>query len=152
MSQRFTAAGFSLVEVVTAMGIVSFAVLATFGLLSVANDTSKNARDEGLAARLAANEFSRLRSLSTNFPERYDTRFFDESLTDRGTVKQTALGQGAKYEFRIQSPFPAAPDGTGDYLLNAEVRFPIAAREDNQTVYRFTAIVNNPAPTPPPAP
>src|SRR6187455_758571 len=96
-----TASGFSLVEVVTAIGIVSFAVLATFGLLSVASDTSKNARDEGLAARLAANEFSRLRALRTNFPDSYTTRFYDESLADKGTDKTTALNNGAKYEFRI---------------------------------------------------
>src|SRR3954454_8572837 len=87
---------FSLIEVVAAIGIVSFAVLATFGLLSVANDTSRNARDEGLAARLAANEFARIRSLGAgNFPHKYDTRFFDETLNDVGT---TAINT-AKYEF-----------------------------------------------------
>src|SRR3954469_4478479 len=104
---------FSLVEVVLAIGVVSFAVLATFGLLSVANDTSKNARDEGLAARLAANEFARMRSLGTgNPPTTYITRYFDEQLVDRGTDKTTALHQGAKYEFSIAngggSTFPTA--------------------------------------------
>src|SRR4051794_37320450 len=93
---------FSLVEVVAAIGIVSFAVLATFGLLSVANDTSKNARDEGLAARLAANEFNRIRSLSTgNFPHTYTTRYFDGRLVDLGTDRTAALQNGALYEFQI---------------------------------------------------
>ena len=48
-------AGFSLVEVVLAIGIVSFAVLSTFGLLSVATDTNKRARDEQSAAQLVEN-------------------------------------------------------------------------------------------------
>ena len=43
--------GFSLVEVVLAIGVVSFAVLATVGLLSVAGDTNKRAKDEGSAAQ-----------------------------------------------------------------------------------------------------
>lgn len=143
---RSSRGGFSLVEVVVAIGIVSFAVLATFGLLSVANDTSKNARDEGLAARLAQNEFARIRSLSAgNFPHTYVTRYFDESLNDVGT----SITNTAKYEFRIvvdpgTQEFPVAPSGTGDWLLNAEVRFPVNAPPANQTVFRFTTAVNNP--------
>jgi hypothetical protein len=44
--------GFSLIEVVLAIGIVSFAVLSIFGLLPVATDTNKRARDEHSAAQL----------------------------------------------------------------------------------------------------
>src|SRR5437016_6088643 len=129
---RFVCA-FSLVEVVLAIGVVSFSVLATFGLLSVANDTSKKARDEGLAARLAANEFERIQSLSSaNFPSSYTTRYFDSYLSDLGTDKSIAMQAGAVYEFQIASPFPAAPSGTGDWILNAEVRFPVAAPTANQ--------------------
>src|SRR5438132_68557 len=107
------AQGFSLIEVVLSIGVVSFAVLASFGLLSVANGTSKNARDEGLAARLAANEFDRIRSLSSaNFPNVYDTRYFDSRLVDLGTDRVTAVQAGAAYELQIASPFPAAPSGT----------------------------------------
>ncbi|MBA2432544.1 MAG: prepilin-type N-terminal cleavage/methylation domain-containing protein, partial [Chthoniobacterales bacterium] len=43
---RLQKGGFSLVEVVVAMGIVSFSVLATVGLLSVANDTNRRSREE----------------------------------------------------------------------------------------------------------
>jgi len=148
VNRRFP--GFSLIEVVTAIGIVSFAVLAVFGLLSVANDSTKNAHDEGLAARLAANEFARIRSLgSSNFPHTYTTRYFDTRLVDLGTDRATALQNGAQYEFHIgtdssTNEFPVAPDGTGDWLLNAEVRYPVAAPAATQNVYRFTTVVNNP--------
>src|SRR5436853_662777 len=57
--------GFSLVETVVAIGLVSFSVLATIGLLTIGGDTGKKARDESSAARLTDNEFARLRSLST---------------------------------------------------------------------------------------
>ncbi len=137
---------FSLVEVVLAMGIVSFSVLATVGLLSVANDTQKKARDEGLAARLAANEFERLRSLSssaapwTTTPPAYATRYFDSNLADLGTTKTAA----AVYEFSVQ--FSSAPSGTADQLLNAEVRYPAQALPANQNVFRFTSLTNIPIP------
>lgn len=132
---------FSLVEVVLAIGVVSFSVLATVGLLSVANDTSKKARDEGLAARLAANEFDRLRTLSaTNFPNPYPTHYYDINFVDLGTTKTS----DAIYEFSIQ--FGTPPTGTADLLLNAEVRYPTQAPTANQTTFRFTTLMNNPAP------
>jgi hypothetical protein len=123
---------------------VSFSVLATVGLLSVASDTNKKARDEGLSARLAANEFERLRALSsasapwTTSPPSYATRYFDSNIADLGTTKTTA----AVYELNIQ--FSSAPTGTADQLLNAEVRYPAQALTANQNVFRFTTLMNNP--------
>lgn len=132
---------FSLVEVVLAIGVVSFSILATVGLLSVANDTSKKARDEGFAARLAANEFERLRSLNaTNFPNPYPTHYYDSNLVDLGTIKTS----NAVYEFSIQ--FSTLPAGAADLLLNAEVRYPAQAVAANQNVFRFTTLMNNPPP------
>ena len=132
---------FSLVEVVLAIGIVSFSVLVTFGLLSVANDTNKKARDEGLAARLAANEFDRIRSLSSaNFPSSYTTRYYDTDLRDLGTSKTA----NAVYEFNVT--FATPPSGTTDTLLNAEVRYPANAPAANQNIFRFTGLMNIPTP------
>ena len=138
--QISSAAGFSLVEVVVAIGLVSFSVLTTFGLLSVANDTNKKARDEGFAARLAANEFDRIRSINANFPTTYIPRYYDSNLKDLGQTK----GPSAVYEFRLT--FAAAPSGTADTLVNAEVRFPAGATAANQTVFRFTTLMNIPTP------
>lgn len=130
---------FSLVEVVIAMGIVSFSVLATIGLLSVANDTSKNARDEGMAARLASNEFDRIRSLSAKtFPTAYATRYFDSDLKDLGTSKTFA----AVYAFSITFVPSPANSGTADEILNAEVACPVQAAKPQ--VFRFTTLVNIP--------
>lgn len=129
---------FSLVEVVLAIGIVSFSVLTTFGLLSVANDTNKKARDEGFAARLAANEFDRLRSLSSaNFPTTYNTRYFDANLKDLGT---SSAPPGVVYSFSVQ--FLTAPSGTADTVLTAQVKYPAKAASPN--VVNFTTLVNTP--------
>lgn len=133
---------FSLVEVVLAIGVVSFSVLATVGLLSVASDTNKNAKDEASTARLASNEFERLRSLSsatfsTYYPN-YSTRYYDSNSTDLGTTKTAK----AVYELHIQ--FSTPQNGTADALLNAEVRYPAQAPAANQSVSRFTVLMNIP--------
>jgi type II secretory pathway pseudopilin PulG len=151
---------FSLVEVVLALGIVSISVLATIGLLAVADDTNKKARDEGLVARLAANEFDRLRALSASSsfcstrPLSYRTRYYSNSLTDLGVDRSTALANGAIYQLQISfieapspgnpNPNPTPPSGTADVVANAEVRFPAQAAAANQTVFRFTILMNFP--------
>jgi type II secretory pathway pseudopilin PulG len=130
---------FSLVEVVMAIGVVSFSVLATVGLLSVASDTNKKSRDEGNAARIALNEFERLRSIGApNFPTAAYSRYYDNDL------RELSNQQGAIYSLSIN--LVAAPAGTADLILNAEVRYPAQAATSNQSVYRFTALINNPTP------
>ena len=132
--------GFSLVEVVVAIGIVSFAVLSTFGLLSVATDTSKRARDEQSAAQLVQNEFQQIRSLSSaNFPVTYTTRYYDASLNDLGTI----LNGAAIYQLQIAILTPAAP-APADRILNAEVHYPANAAPANQNIVRFTTLMNLP--------
>ena len=133
--------GFSLVEVVLAVGIVSTSVLATVALLAVGNDTNKRARDEGFAAQIAANEFQRIRSLDsatfpTTIPGSLPPRFYD------GDIKEIAASAQAAYELRVD--LLVAPPGTSDVVLNAEVRYPPQAASPN--ISRFTALINIPTP------
>lgn len=132
--------GFSLVEVLLAIGIVSFAVLSTFGLLFVATDTNKRARDEQSAARLVENEFQRIRSLSSaNFPATFVTRYYDATLNDLGaTVSGAAI-----YQLQIAILTPAVP-APADRIFNAEVHYPANAAPSHQRVVRFTALINLP--------
>ncbi len=130
---------FSLVEVVLALGIVSFSVLATVGLLSVANETNKRSRDEAFSAQLAANEFERLRSLSaTNFPTATYSRYYDASLTE---VPQAS----AVYELQI-IPSTTTTANAADLVVNAEVHYPANALPANQSKILFTALMNIPLP------
>jgi uncharacterized protein (TIGR02598 family) len=139
---------FSLVETVVAIGLVSFSVLATIGLLSIGGDTAKRAKDESSAARLAENEFERLRSLTTTssfWPTTpstlptYTTRYYDSGLADLGT---TSLSNAI---YRLSITFSTAPTGTADLVANAEVRYPANAPAANQSVYRFTTLLNIPS-------
>jgi len=132
--------GFSLIEVVLAIGIVSFAVLSIFGLLAVATDTNKRARDEHSAAQLVDNEIERIRSLSSAaFPVTYVTRYYDASLNDLGTT----LNSAAVYQLQIVILTPAAP-APADRILNAEVRYPANAVLANQNVVRISTLMNLP--------
>ena len=132
--------GFSLVEVVLAIGIVSFAVISIFGLLTVATDTNKRARDEHSAAQLVDNEIERIRSLSSaTFPVTYVTRYYDASLNDLGTT----LNSAAVYQLQIVILTPAAP-APADRILNAEVRYPANAVLANQNVVRIPTLMNLP--------
>ena len=142
---------FSLIEVVLAMGLVSFCVLAVFGLLSTGNDTNRRSRDEMIAAQLAENEFSRIRALSVaNFPVNgYVSRYFDGNLRDLGTT----LTRDATYQFRINiEPSPAPVPPPASMIFNAEVRHPAHAPEANQEVVRFTTLMSVPRATPTPTP
>lgn len=136
---RFSA--FSLVEVVLAIGVVGFSVLATVGLLSVGNDTNKRARDEGFAAQIAANEFERIRSLGPGVfpptPGSLPIRYFDSDM------KVVATAAVATYELRVD--FLAAPVGTADAVVNAEVRYP-PPPVANPNIVRFTSLVRVPDP------
>lgn len=122
---------------VLAIGIVSFSVLATIGLLSVATDTNKRSRDEAIATQLAANEFDRLRSLSaTNFPVTPYTRFYDAGAVE-------VAENSAVYELAILFSPPGSTTAA-DLIVNAEVRYP--ANAANQTKVLFTALTNLPRP------
>lgn len=135
--------GFTLVEVVLALGIVSFSVLVVVGLLSVANETNRRAREEAFAARLAADEFERVRSLvAADFPASPYSRFFDADLRDLGTTATPP----AVYELAIDLVTPPVTSAPADRILNAEVRFPVGAPPANQTKFLYTTLINVPLP------
>jgi uncharacterized protein (TIGR02598 family) len=144
---------FSLVEVVLAIGIVAFAVLSTFGLLSVATDTNKRSRDDQASAQIARNEFQRIRSLSSadpmwaTSPPTYNSRYFANDLSDLGT--SASPPPGAIYQLQITVTFfpdppPTPPTSPADFVFNAEVHYPVTAPPANQNIVRFTTLMNRP--------
>jgi type II secretory pathway pseudopilin PulG len=131
-----------LVETVVAIGLVSFSILVTIGLLSIGGDTGKRAKDEAAAARLTENEFERLRALSStafsNYYPAYGTKYFDSN------VSEVPNSTNAIYQLTIS--FSNGATGTADLVANAEVRYPANAAPSNQNVYRFTTLMNIPSP------
>jgi uncharacterized protein (TIGR02598 family) len=151
MSKRRTRpSAFTLTEVVLAIGIVGFSVLATVGLLSVASDTNRRSRDETFAARLVSNEFERIRSLQSNFPQgTLTTRVYDSDLAEVQAGSPKAV-----YKLDIAIAAPSPSPRPADLIFNATVAYPASA--PSPTRVRFTTLMNipraTPTPTPPPTP
>ena len=79
---------FTLVEIVLALGLVGFSMLAIFALVAQSQKTSRETRLEGVASLLAAKIGSQLRASSaweTNIP----------NYTDGKTLSQIAAGTAA---------------------------------------------------------
>lgn len=74
-SWRNTPRAFSLVEVVLAIGIFSFALLAVVGLLPVGLKSVKNANEEAAAANVVARISNTLRQASSTDGTNYENRF-----------------------------------------------------------------------------
>jgi type II secretory pathway pseudopilin PulG len=137
---KTSAHGFSLIEVVLSIGIVSLVVLSIFGFLAIATDTNRRAREGNSAAQLVQNEFERIRSLgSATFPVTWATRYYDASLNDLGTIPTSA----AVYQLQIDILIPVAPI-CADRILNAEVRYPANSVAANQNVFRIPTLMNLP--------
>lgn len=134
------ARAFTLVEVVLALGIVSFAVLAVIALLSVANETNRRAREEAFAAQLAANEFERIRAASAaTFPPDTYSLFYNADLRE-----VSAGDRNAVYELAVAITTPTTTPLPADKIVNAEVRHPVGAAAERQTKFLFTTLINLP--------
>ena len=66
MKSSLLRSGFSLIEVVLAIGIVSFALLAVVGLLPVGMKSTQNAREQAAAANVLNSIANALRSAEKN--------------------------------------------------------------------------------------
>jgi uncharacterized protein (TIGR02598 family) len=104
--------GFSLIEVTIALGIVSFALIALFGLLPTGLTTFRSSIDRSVASQIAQNiisearqtEFSSLSTLATpaGSPKRF-TEDGDETTDASKTIYV------AKIEVETSVSLPAAP-------------------------------------------
>lgn len=118
-------AAFSLVEVVLAIGIFSFAILAVVGLLPVGLKSVKNASEEAAAANVVARICSAVRDASTtdgtNFQNRFAGTTFGYAVggasvsfqwpdlnMDAYTAQNEAKRLSARLEI-LQTPNPPAP-------------------------------------------
>jgi uncharacterized protein (TIGR02598 family) len=102
--------GFSLVEIVLAMGVISFAVVAILGLISLGINSAKGSLDESLVAAMSRQVVANLRqqqfsgnplfaTIPTAGPATtIQTAYFDTNGTLlTGSTQQQALQQGGVY-------------------------------------------------------
>jgi len=119
------APAFSLIEVVIALGVITFAITAITGLLSVALKSSRASTDETLVASFAGDIMSDLRrrqfTNAWNSLQAGSNVFFDGSgrpINEVGAAisSETARAQGAVYQCAIS----AVPDTNKTATTGAE--------------------------------
>jgi hypothetical protein len=68
----------------------------------------------------------------------YSSKYYDSNLTE--------LPNSTNAIYQLNIAFTAAPSGTADFVANAGLCYPANAPTANQSVYRFTALMNIPSP------
>ena len=99
---------FSLIEVVIALGVITFAITAITGLLSVALKSSRASTDETLVASFAGDIMSDLRrqqfDAAWNSLQAGSNAFFDGSGRQLNAISpEEARSQGAVYQCAIST-------------------------------------------------
>jgi uncharacterized protein (TIGR02598 family) len=145
--------GFSLVEIVLAMGVLSFSIIAMLGLLSLGVNSSKNSFDESMIAAMAREALASLRqqrfgnnALFNNLAAgSAETIYFDINgvrLQQNGADmdKPSAMASGAIYQCTVTAvsgtdrlgPAPAAMGSTPCLLdLVLTFQWPISNHTTN---------------------
>lgn len=115
MSRRFGHfAGFSLVEVVLALGVVAFCLLALFGLLPLGIQTNQSATSQAAAAAVLSSVVTDLRATprASQTSPQYDVTFGTTKVLyvdDQGRAVTPTDSNAPRY--RVTVTFPARPGG-----------------------------------------
>jgi uncharacterized protein (TIGR02598 family) len=116
---NFNAAAFSLVEVVLALGVAAFCLIAIVGLMPVGVQTNRHANSQTVATNILAAVVADLRTTpaaATTSPEfaiTFDagkTLFFDAS-------GQASISLGPASRYRLNITWNSAPAGLHDAVL-----------------------------------
>jgi hypothetical protein len=68
----------------------------------------------------------------------YTSKYYGSDLAE--------LSNSTNAIYQLNITFVAAPTGTADFIANAELHYPAHASAANQSVYRFTTLMNIPSP------
>ena len=121
---NFKAAAFSLVELVLALGVAAFCLIAVFGLMPVGIQTNRNATSQTAATNIIAAIVADLRTTpaaATTSPQFGITFGSDKTLYfDTSGQASTSLSRDARYQLNIK--WNVAP--TGLYYANLKVTWP----------------------------
>ncbi len=94
MRERPSLRSFSLIEVLLALGIISFALIALVGLFTVGLRTNKESSDQIEAANIASLLLTTLRALPTNPPASFALPALNQATVSK-TIQVTADGATA---------------------------------------------------------
>ena len=103
-----TRSAFSLVEVVLALGVISFAIVAILGVLPVALQTGHSAQDETRAPQIAQDIFGSIASQAqTNFPNVVISQSGTTFSYPVNIGSDTQLTLGANNDGQLVDPYSA---------------------------------------------
>jgi len=142
---RLARHAFSLVEVVLALGVISFAIVAILGVFPVGLSTGHSAQDETRAPQIAQTVFAALASQTFNAVsiKLYDTTgassgSMDMDLTQENGVDPNLNGLSANNSGDV---FILAAGGSAKFFSNHSL--PALPASDATPVYAITVLFNN---------
>lgn len=153
---RLLRSGFSLVEVVLALGVIAIAIAAILGIVPVGLSTGHGAQDDTRAAQIAQAIISSVASQSQTQFSNIQVPLNDDSLTTLDLTtsaaeiiyadnngKLSSADAGAVYQVTLKTDSTAAGFDPGfANQLTVTVAWPAAALPANQTKRNFVRIVS----------
>lgn len=153
--QSAESGGFSLIEIVLAVGIISFALVGILGLFPVALEAAAESQAETQAAFIAQQIYTGLRSPSPFLPDSSSDSLGSSVDLRSSSNYPLYFGQGGGQQVSktddtlFEADVVVSPSDPEPGLTRVEVS--IATPPDQiQTVYTFVSLL--PEPTPPNAP
>lgn len=148
--------GFSLVEVVLALGVISFAIVAILGLIPTGLQTSHSSQDETRAAQIAQTILSSMASqaqrqfTAVTVPTNDSSTIPPFDLTSSGTTpiyadnaaKLSANAAGAVYAITVTTN--SSPTGLDAGYVNqvtVSIAWPAGAASANQTKRDYVRLI-----------
>lgn len=154
---RLSATSFTLVEVVLALGVIGFAIVAIIGVLPVGLSTGRSAQDETRAAQIAQDIFASLASQTqTNYnnatinqppnfnyavPLNRNYNYQPLGATNDGQLSPTYTSEPYKI-FLSTNSSPTGFDAGFACKITVRVAWPGSAPSQNQTIRDFVRVVS----------
>lgn len=136
--------GFSLVEVVLAIGITSFALLVTLGLLPVGLNTLHESNMQTAVANISQNIRGELQQISFNQNSSFNIQDLNSTtyyFTKDGVKCDVTSGfYQAKFELTNGSVGGMAFDATSAQNIKVTLSYPAAAAASTQKTYVFSLL------------
>lgn len=165
---RFSKAAFSLVEIVLALGVVAFSVIAILGLFPVALDSARESQRQTTATLIAQSVFSEIKTTGSSSTSGTSWKVrYGEGTNDWHTITPTSgeqfivytkegsvLGKvdaASTFNGTVTSPANAifgarikpqlVTSGSGLVQMNVNIETPMLAGTAKRTIYTFTTLI-----------
>lgn len=136
--------GFSLVEVMIAMGVVAVGLIAIIGLIPQGIQASRSAADNTLAATIVHDTFNQMRLLAfttTTWPPSWPATLYPDSYYDAAGTNQV-LGTSIDRYYRVRLLSQPSPSVPNLLVITAVVSWPAKSLSPLNNITNVTQIAN----------